>query len=181
MAATDIPPFDPMRFFSDPGLERAPEAQGTAADAPDARTKGRTLMISRSPARRVTGALKLCLASATIGLRTSRSAIWVSLQGEVTFAELPQAVAVAPRPVASEGGTNLTCLRQLRERDLALERDPDRRADQAGAGHAGEHAGRIPAGAARPVGRSGPRTAPRPHGRRLAAGRPPGPAAAPRT
>nr|WP_210344274.1 M23 family metallopeptidase [Methylobacterium ajmalii] len=36
MAATDIPPFDPMRFFSDPGLERAPEAQGTAADAPDA-------------------------------------------------------------------------------------------------------------------------------------------------
>ncbi len=37
------------------------------------RTKGRTLMISRSPARRVTGALKLCLASATIGLRTSRS------------------------------------------------------------------------------------------------------------
>nr|WP_238313857.1 M23 family metallopeptidase [Methylobacterium crusticola] len=36
------------------------------------------------------------------------SAIWVSLQGEITFAELPQAVAVAPRPQASDGGTNLT-------------------------------------------------------------------------
>ena len=37
------------------------------------RTKGRTLIISRSPSRTVTGVRKLCLAEAIMRLRTSRS------------------------------------------------------------------------------------------------------------
>ncbi len=75
------------------------------------------------------GRLKLCLASATIGCAPSGR----------PFGRGCAALARHP------GGGHRHGLGQFREGDLALERDPDRRADQAGAGHAGEHAGREPA------------------------------------
>ncbi|MEH3148003.1 MAG: M23 family metallopeptidase [Methylobacterium frigidaeris] len=51
--------------------------------------------------------LAACVLAGMTGAGLLGAAIWVSLQGEVTFADLPQAVAVAARPQPSDGGANL--------------------------------------------------------------------------
>ncbi|RVU17209.1 M23 family metallopeptidase [Methylobacterium oryzihabitans] len=51
--------------------------------------------------------LAACVLAGMTGAGLLGSAIWISLQGEVTFADLPQAVAVAARPQPSDGGANL--------------------------------------------------------------------------
>ncbi|MFE1601660.1 peptidoglycan DD-metalloendopeptidase family protein [Methylobacterium sp. ID0610] len=50
--------------------------------------------------------LAACVLTGMAGTGLIGSAIWVSLQGELSFAQLPQAVAIAARPQPSDGGSN---------------------------------------------------------------------------
>ncbi|MGY2051929.1 M23 family metallopeptidase [Methylobacterium sp. JK268] len=51
--------------------------------------------------------LAACVLTGMAGTGLIGSAIWIALQGEASFAQLPQAVAVAPRPQPSDGGSNI--------------------------------------------------------------------------
>ncbi|WP_026190505.1 M23 family metallopeptidase [Methylobacterium sp. WSM2598] len=50
--------------------------------------------------------LTACVLTGMAGTGLIGSAIWISLQGEASFAQLPQAAAIAARPQPSDGGSN---------------------------------------------------------------------------